>query len=130
MSELRKFWSLYNLRRNVWRKPEQLLKIQEKKLRMIIKHSYENVEYYHKKFDEELASWIDFGSSPRGSIALDKCSRVVTWMNERDFVTPDDVKSIAHDVLRHRILLSFEATAEGIKADDAIDRLLQKVAVS
>ena len=82
------------------------------------------------KYDEELATWIDFGSSPRGSIALDKCSRVVAWMNERDYVTPDDVKAIAHDVLRHRILLSFEATAEGVKTEDAIDRLLQNVAIS
>lgn len=80
-------------------------------------------------YSEELARWVRFGASPRATIALDRCSKAHAWLSGRDYVTPDDIHVIAHDVLRHRILLSFEAEAEGINSDDFIDSLLRLVAV-
>ena len=61
--------------------------------------------------DPELARWTAFGASPRGTIALDRCARAMAWLEGRDYVSPDDVRNIAFDVLRHRILLTFEAEA-------------------
>jgi len=84
---------------------------------------------YPEKYNEELGSWIDFGASPRGTIALDKSARVVAWLNGRDHVLPDDVRAIIHDVLRHRLILSYEANAEGIGPDKVIDEILKVVAV-
>ncbi len=84
---------------------------------------------YPEKFDEELAKLIEFGASPRGTIALDRCSRVHAWMQNRDFVTPDDVQEVIKDVLRHRIALSYKARAEGVTANTVIDKLIQVVAV-
>ncbi|MCP5179804.1 MAG: MoxR family ATPase [Pseudomonadales bacterium] len=75
----------------------------------------------------QLAEWIEFGASPRGTIALDACARTHAWLRGRDFVTPDDVQAIAHDVLRHRILLTFEAQAQGVDSERAIDTLLELV---
>ena len=74
-----------------------------------------------------LAQWLDYGASPRATIALDRCSRSLAWMEGRDFVTPDDIRAIAHDVLRHRLILSFEAEANGITANQVIDKLLDTV---
>ncbi|GAB2502879.1 AAA family ATPase [Microbulbifer agarilyticus] len=79
------------------------------------------------RYDDELASWLDFGASPRATIALDRCARAYAWLAGRDYVTPDDVMAIAPDVLRHRLLLSFEAEAAGASADRVIRRLLQLV---
>ena len=81
------------------------------------------------EYGADLQRWIRFGASPRATIALDRCSRAHAWLNGRDFVTPDDIQVIAHDVLRHRILLTFEAEAEGINPDRVIDELLQRIAV-
>lgn len=78
-------------------------------------------------YGEKLAKWIAFGASPRGTIALDKCARARTWLAGRDFVLPEDIHAIAHDVLRHRILLTFEAEAEGVTTDSFIDILLSRV---
>ena len=89
-----------------------------------------NATRYPHKYSGELANWIDYGASPRASIALDKCSRVNAWMNERDFVSPDDVRAVAHDILRHRIVQSYEANAEGMTKDRIIDELLKQVAVA
>ncbi|MGB0459332.1 MAG: AAA family ATPase [Porticoccaceae bacterium] len=75
----------------------------------------------------DLANWLDFGASPRATIALDRCSRAVAWLDNRDYVTPDDIRSVAHDVLRHRLILSFEAEAAGIDANQVIDTLLATV---
>ena len=75
----------------------------------------------------DLADWLDFGASPRATIALDRCSRAHAWLNKRDFVTPDDIRAVAHDVLRHRLILSFEAEAGGISANQVIDQLLSTV---
>lgn len=80
-------------------------------------------------YSEELGRWIRFGASPRATIALDRCSKAHAWLAGRDYVIPEDIHVIAHDVLRHRILLSFEAEAEGISTDDFIDALLRLVAV-
>jgi MoxR-like ATPase len=80
-------------------------------------------------YSEELGRWIRFGASPRATIALDRCAKAHAWLSGRDYVTPDDIHALAHDVLRHRILLSFEAEAEGVTSDDFIDSLLRLVAV-
>ena len=79
-------------------------------------------------YGEELRQWLDFGASPRATLALDRCSRAHAWLNGRDFVTPDDIRHVAHDVLRHRIILSFEAEANGITPNKVIDSLLANVA--
>jgi MoxR-like ATPase len=85
---------------------------------------------YPERYDKELRKWIEIGASPRGTIGLDKCSRAYAWLKGRDFVRPDDVQAIAHDVLRHRVLLSYDAQAEGVKADQVIDKVLKLVAVA
>ncbi|MCG8382644.1 MAG: MoxR family ATPase [Gammaproteobacteria bacterium] len=76
---------------------------------------------------EQLARWIAYGASPRGTLALDCCARAHAWLAGRDYVSPEDIQAIAPDVLRHRILLSFEAEAEGITTDELISRLLQLI---
>ncbi|MCK9172789.1 AAA family ATPase [Desulfuromonas thiophila] len=78
---------------------------------------------------EDLASAIDYGASPRATIALDRCSRARAWLAGRDFVTPDDIQSLAPDVLRHRILLRYEAEARGLRPDALIARLLERLPV-
>ncbi len=103
-------------------------------------HVSENVEQYMvalvmatrkpKRYESELKNWIEVGSSPRASIALDKCSRTYAWLQDKDFVDPDDVRSIAHDVLRHRLILSYEAVAEGVTTDQVIDEIVKQVAVA
>ena len=80
-----------------------------------------------KLYGGELAKWLDYGASPRATIALDRCSRALAWLNGRDFVTPDDIRAVAHDVLRHRLILSFDAEASGITANQVIDTLLESV---
>lgn len=80
--------------------------------------------------ESELANWIAVGSSPRATIALDKCARAMAWLKGKDFVDPDDVRSVAHSVLRHRLILSYEALAEGINSDRVIDEILTYVAVA
>jgi MoxR-like ATPase len=85
---------------------------------------------YPERYDKELRKWIQIGASPRGTIGLDKCSRAYAWLKGRDYVRPDDVQAIAHDVLRHRILLSYDAQAEGIKADQVISKVIELVAVA
>lgn len=80
--------------------------------------------------DPELARWTAFGASPRGTIALDRCARAMAWLEGRDYVSPDDIRNIAFDVLRHRILLTFEAEAEGLTADAIIQRLIDRVPVT
>ena len=82
-----------------------------------------------EKFDMSLKNWIDYGGSPRATLALDRCARANAWLRGDDFVTPDDVQAVAHDVLRHRIIVSFEAEANGINANSAIDKLIDIVPV-
>jgi MoxR-like ATPase len=78
---------------------------------------------------ESLRPLIEFGASPRGTIGLDLCARASAWLDRRDFVTPDDVQAVAHDVLRHRLICSFEADAQGINSDQVITELLRLVPV-
>ena len=80
-----------------------------------------------KLYGGNLANWLDYGASPRATIALDRCSRAMAWLQGRDFVTPDDIRAVAHDVLRHRLILSFEAEASGVTANQVIDVLLETV---
>ena len=80
-------------------------------------------------YDAELARWLAYGASPRATMALARCSRVRAWLQGRDFVTPDDVQACAYPILRHRLILSMEAEADGIDTNQAINRLLQKVVV-
>jgi MoxR-like ATPase len=83
-----------------------------------------------ERYSEELASWIEVGASPRGGIGLDRVSRAHAWLNGRDHVTPEDVQAIAHDVLRHRIMLTYEASASGVTADQVVAEVLKLVAVA
>jgi MoxR-like ATPase len=85
---------------------------------------------YPDKLDAKLGKWIQVGASPRGSIGLDKTSRAYAWLSGRDYVTPDDVRAVVHDVLRHRLMLSYDAHADGVTADKAIDVMVEKVAVA
>jgi MoxR-like ATPase len=80
-------------------------------------------------YSEKLANWIEFGGSPRATIALDRCARAHAWLRGQDFVSPDDVQAIAADVLRHRLLLTFEAEANGVTPDQVIEELLALVPV-
>ena len=80
-----------------------------------------------EKYGGNLSDWLEFGASPRATIALDICSKSLAWLDNRNFVTPDDIRSIAHDVLRHRLILSFEAEANGISSDQVVDELLKVV---
>jgi MoxR-like ATPase len=79
------------------------------------------------KYGPELARWIAWGASPRATIALDRCARAHAWLAGRDYVIPEDIHVIAHEVLRHRVLPSYEAEAEGVRIDSVIDRLLDLV---
>ncbi len=102
-------------------------------------HVSENIERYMVAlvmatrrpglYDSQLLNWIEVGSSPRASIALDKCSRAYAWMQGKDFVDPDDVRSIVHAVLRHRLIMGYEAVAEGISPDQVVDEIVKQVAV-
>lgn len=80
-----------------------------------------------EKYDQELAGMVMFGASPRATIALDRCAKINAWLDDRDFVTPEDIHAVVYDVLRHRVILSFEAQAEGYSTDDIIGRLLNLV---
>jgi MoxR-like ATPase len=82
-----------------------------------------------ERYDPDLANWIEFGASPRATIALDKCARAHAWLMGRDFVGPDNIQAVFHNVLRHRLLLSYEAEAEGVNSNQVLDRIMQLVPV-
>ena len=82
-----------------------------------------------EKYGRHLAGRIAYGASPRATLALDRCARAHAWLAGREFVSPEDVQAVAHDVLRHRILLTFEAEADGMTSQHVIDELLAVVAV-
>jgi MoxR-like ATPase len=84
---------------------------------------------YPEKLGKELGQWLNYGGSPRASISLDRCARAVAWLAGRDYVTPDDIRFMVHDVLRHRIILSYEANVARMNADKVIDELLKVIAV-
>src|SRR6056300_645902 len=79
------------------------------------------------QYGEDLDGWLEYGASPRGTISLDRCARAHAWIQGRDFVSPDDVQEILFDVLRHRILLSFEAEASGVTPDRVLETIRERV---
>lgn len=82
------------------------------------------------QYNKDLARWIEYGVSPRATLALDRCARAHAWLSGRDFVTPEDVQSMLPDVFRHRLLLRYEAEAAGYTSDQVIAHLMQQVPVS
>ena len=82
------------------------------------------------QYSDDLANLIEYGASPRATIALDRCSRAHAWLHGKEFVSPDDVQAVIHDCLRHRLILTFEAEANGITTNLAIDKLLAAVPVA
>ena len=80
-------------------------------------------------YDPELADWLEYGASPRATIALDRCARAHAWLAGRDYVGPEDVQGVVADVLRHRIILSYEAEAEGVTKDRFVAELVARIAV-
>ena len=80
-------------------------------------------------YDPDLGQWVLYGASPRATIALDRCVRARAWLKGRDYVLPEDIQAMAPDILRHRMILSYEAEADGVTPDQVIQRLLQLVAV-
>lgn len=79
------------------------------------------------RYDSTLARWLEFGASPRATIALDRVARARAWLQGRDFVTPEDIQVMVYNVLRHRLVLSYEAEAEGITSDQLISRILDSI---
>jgi MoxR-like ATPase len=88
-----------------------------------------NATRYPADYDADLGRWIALGASPRGGIGLDRCARADAWLQGQDFVSPDNVRAVVHPVLRHRLQLSYDAVADGVTADQVLDRLLDKVAI-
>jgi MoxR-like ATPase len=83
-----------------------------------------------EQYGKDLERWIYVGASPRGTLALDKASRAHAWLNGHDHVTPDNVRAVVHDCLRHRRILSYEANADGLSADEVINEVVKQVAVA
>jgi MoxR-like ATPase len=82
------------------------------------------------RYGEPLSKWIQVGASPRGSLALDRCARTRAWLDAQEFVTPDHVRAVMHDCLRHRLILSYEAISQGVNADQVIDKITELVAAA
>jgi MoxR-like ATPase len=78
-------------------------------------------------YSDQLSRLIQYGASPRATLAFDRCSRALAWMDGRDYVSPEDVQQLAHEILRHRILLTYQAEADGMLVDAVIDELLALV---
>lgn len=85
---------------------------------------------FPERYSDELKQWIQVGASPRGGIGLDRCARAHAWLHGRDHVTPDDVRAVVHDVLRHRIMLSYEANAARMTTQQVITDIVKVVAVA
>jgi MoxR-like ATPase len=82
-----------------------------------------------ERYGQDIKQWIRHGASPRATIAIDRASRAHAWLHQRDYVTPDDIQSVVHDILRHRIILSYTAMAEGLTTDDVIRAIVSRVAI-
>lgn len=82
-----------------------------------------------ERYGQELKQWIRHGASPRATIALDRLARAHAWLHQREYVTPDDIQSVIYDVLRHRIILSYAAMAEGLMTDDVVRAIVARVAI-
>jgi MoxR-like ATPase len=85
---------------------------------------------YPERYSKDLRKWIQVGASPRGALALDRCARAYAWLQGRDHVTPDDVRAVVHDCLRHRLMLSYEASASGVTAQKVVSEIVKVVAVA
>jgi len=83
-----------------------------------------------QRYSPQLAEWLSVGSSPRASLALDRCARAHAWLRGRDFVMPEDVQAVARAVLRHRLIISYSALAEGVTTEQVVTELLQQVAAT
>lgn len=126
-----------NLNFKSFEKPLTQLELDKARKSVRAVHMSEQVEEYlvqivlatrnSDKYGGNLNNWLEYGASPRATIALDVCSKALAWLNNKDFVSPDDIRSVAHDILRHRIILSFEAEANGVSSDQVIDELLRVV---
>jgi len=81
------------------------------------------------RFDLDLEHQIEYGASPRATICLNRAARAVALLRGRAYATPQDVKDIAHDVLRHRIIVTYEAEAEGLASDDLVAQILNELPV-
>jgi MoxR-like ATPase len=81
------------------------------------------------EFGDKLANWIDTGSSPRASISLHRACRASAWLDGRDYVDPEDVRSVLHAIMRHRLIMTYDALADQITPDNIIDEIIQQVAV-
>jgi MoxR-like ATPase len=127
--------------RELFRAPEPLTQkeVMAARLEVLDTHLSEPLEEYlvqivlatrsPQRYGEDLQGMLQYGASPRASIAIDRCARAHAWLAGRDYVTPEDVQSIVHDVLRHRILLSFEAEAAGRTPDELVDMLVARIGV-
>lgn len=82
-----------------------------------------------ERYGDDLKSWIRHGASPRATIALDRAARAHAWLHKREYVTPEDIQAVAHDVLRHRIILSYTAMADGMTTDDVVNAIVARVAI-
>jgi len=80
-------------------------------------------------WDKDLSKLVSYGASPRATIGLDRCARARAWLDGRDYASPDDIHAMIHDVMRHRVLLSYEAEADGVTVDELVNRLLELVPV-
>ena len=80
-------------------------------------------------YGDDLANWMQYGASPRATICLDRCARAHAWLAGRDYVGPDDIQAVAYDVMRHRLILNYEAEAEGVTPDQVIGELIARIAV-
>ncbi len=80
-----------------------------------------------EKYDAKMAGFVMYGASPRATLALDRCAKIHAWLHEKNFVTPDDIQAVVYDILRHRLILTFEAQAEGMTTDDVIKKILKLV---
>ncbi len=113
--------------------------LQQARQQVLDIHLAENLEEYlvqlilatrqPEQWGAELANWLTYGASPRATIALDRCARSRAWLAGRDFVTPEDIQQLAFGVLRHRLLLSYEAEAEGVSRERVISELLARIPV-
>jgi MoxR-like ATPase len=113
--------------------------LQQARQQVLNIHLAENLEEYlvqlilatrkPQNWGDDLTGWIQYGASPRATIALDRCARSRAWLTGRDFVTPEDIQQLAFPVLRHRLLLSYEAEAEGISKERVISEILARVPV-
>lgn len=121
--------------------PERLsvAELQQARRQVLDLHLAENLEEYllqlvlatrtPRPYGDDLADLVQYGASPRACIALDRCARARAWMQGRDYVCPEDIQQLAFDVLRHRVLLSYEAEAAGMTVDRLVGELIARVPV-